>query len=600
MLGTKNSNKYIDAIDQAKGVKKRSSSRIATLQIASESTPKHRGPDALDRLLAKNEREEQYSQRLAQTLGEIDAVVTPTENTGQRSRAKVRHLESIETNEFQHETSYLVVYFALASPPPKLPSFLSSVPFESPDPSLTLLLPALAQNTPENQEMFNQWCSTPGAILKLPLLKTFLRKRPCPPHVADWLVNIMLFAPIPQTAFEAYDALLNLLPAPIHGWRARIAKNNAFVPSSTLQSSHGLPFFWDYARVADIFNSFGAGQLASIVASNSGKALLKDTIASLPRLLTGKFDISNLMGQLEHQANSMTDEVQAAAIARAAQDLQKSLQNSDFHPDNFALFILHISAAFQSGYVKMTNQELVTLLVGIYRAMIDPSCQTITADLQVLALSIFEALFEASDPAAIPRLVHDICEALWLQIPEAQKMDFHATYYRWAYLTPCSTKPMRRVRAAMALVFLKALANNPAVPLVAPPELTPNYRLGDPLITLANVIDFLNKTRVEKGSTGNWPRYANWVLLIDIATACFEASDILNIKRAISQWESGLTAFQAPARERAGNFDLQLARFKDLATHSLTKIRVINNSNVAKMPNAMESFTSRPKAKEEQ
>lgn len=579
--------------------KKRTSSRVAALNIHTEPSSRRNGADPLDGLLAQNELEENYSQRLAQTLGDISSGAGIASIVDARPRPQVKHLESIETDEFSHETTYLVIYFAPSASMPALPSFTPAVPFESADPSLALQLPALAANTAENQDIFNRICSAPGAILKLPLLKALLRKRPCPPHVAEWLLRIVITSKVPQIAFEAYDILLSLMKPPENAWQSRVAKNNSVTTFSAEHASpYGLPITWDYNKVAEVFNTFGAGQLASIVRGNGEKALLQDTIAALPRLITGQFDVKNLMTQLEVQANSMTDEIQAATVARAAHDLQNSLVCAEFNVSGFSLIVLHLAAAFKAGYCKLDRQELITMLVGVYRATVDPSCQSIIADLQALILVLFELLFASSEESAIPKLVHDICESLWTQIPEAQKSDFHATYFRWTYLTPCSTLPMKRVRAAMAFVFLKALTNNPLLPLVTPPDNVPSYKLGDPLVSLPEVIEVLTKTKLAKGQSSNWPRYANWVLLIDIATATIDAADIPNLKRAITQWETAFGIFHAPARER-GAFNLNLARLKDLATHSLTKIRVINNSYSTVAKDAFESFRNPPQAEAE-
>ena len=566
---------------------KRSSSRVGTLQIQTETAPPVKKPDLIDSLLAKNELEELYSAKLAQA---VDDITSGGSTSGApKSRPRFAPLESIETNEFSHETTYLVVYFAPTTAVPKVASFTPSVPFTAPDPSSADNTPSLTKNTEKNQEIFNRFCSAPGAILKLPLLKALLRRLPCPPHIADWLLHIMLYSKVHHIALEAYDILLNMLPQPSHGWRARISKNNS--SSSNPSASHGLPFFWNYQKVAEVFNKFGAGQLASVVTGNGEQTLLKNTFASLPRLLTGQFDIQNLMGQLERQAVEMTDEAQAATIALAARQLEESLKCDEFNADNFALVALHLAAACESGYVKMSREELVTMLVAVYRASVDPSCQTIIVDIQALMLSIYELLFSLVAPSAIPRLVHDICEALWAQIPEAQKADFHATYFRWVYLTPCSTKPMRSARSAMAMLFLKALANKPTLPIIAPSAEVASYMLGDPLVTLSDVSEFLVKAKIEKSPENNWPRFANWILLIDVATACFDAADLPNLKRPISQWETSFSNFHAPARER-GTFNLSLARFKDLATHSLTKIRVINNSNSALQDTPRDAFAS--------
>lgn len=570
--------------------KKRTSSKIASLNITTSAASRKPGADPLDGLLAQNEREEYYSQKLAQTLGDISSGAGSASNTENRPRPQVQRLENIETDEFSHETTYLVIYFAPSAPMPALPSFTPAVPFEVADPSLALQLPALAANTAENQDLFNRICSTPGAVLKLPLLKALLRKRPCPSHVADWLLRIVVTSKVPQIAFEAYDILLSLMRPPGNAWHSRVAKNNSVAPFAADHASpYGLPLIWDYQRIAEVFNTFGAGQLASVVSGTGEKALLKDTIAALPRLSTGQFDVQNLMGQLEVQANSMTDEVQAATLARAAHDLQNSLICANFNASGFSLIVLHLTAAFKSGYFKLDRQELITLVVGVYRAMVDPSCQSIIADLQALLLALYELLFAASDDADVPKLVHDICESLWTQIPEAQHDDFHATYFRWTYLTPCSTVPLQHVRAAMAFVFLKALAKNPLFPLVVPSDKVPSYKLGDPLVTFPEVIEFLQKTKLVKDQSTNWPRYANWILLIDIATACIDAAKLPTLKRAITQWETAFGNFHAPARER-GTFNLNLARLKDLATHSLTKMRVINHSYSVVSKDAFESF----------
>jgi hypothetical protein len=689
------------------------------------------GGDVMDAILAKQEEDERISLKLASLLeqisssgsgdGEAAASSSPSSSQNnansnspsssssggpfghghqpsQKKTHRVKSLESHEVDDFHHETSYLVKFFTLtqrhklASQISQSASYIDYYQHGTPLPSKNIGIGAsgsmeedLVQReikspitidcsdvglSPHQETMINKLCDDVNGILKLGVLKQYLKRIPCPKYIAMWLLHILCCSSHRETAFEAYEMLLSMLPSPEGGWGARITKNgNLFsetcAASPTMNSKKRMsPLVWDFELMTRVWTMFGAGAEGKLIE----KKKLEEEIEADRAANLGDFDThgrnkdytmleglgvanekkennkllsssslrkavhtANFMERVESHANRVSDEVIAASLAVDDEAFSKHLSNPNFLPYNFSLLSLLISASSISPkHLSLSPQEMIKTIVMVYRAMVDPSCQSIISDLQVLLINLYHHFLQSkTNQEEISSVVYRVCEEMWVQFrsedleegaesvevggnvgvgsvpppssssssslrhPSNSRNKFHATFFRWAYLTPCCDLLMRTIRSSVAFFFLCRQASPlspPPQPIPTPPSYSsPSpYTPGNHFFSLQHLNDFLSSTKFPKNvSAAEWAMYSDWVLLIDIASACFDVADLVNHKRALTQWDHAFAKFHKQAKEK-GNYDLSMARFKDLATHSFTKLRIINNS--VQRPDPMATF----------
>jgi len=595
--------------------------KAARLDIVDEAIAKTPSPasrpskrDAMDELLAKHEADERYSAKLAHALDQI-STETAHEMAPATAQRKARFL-SLDTNEaddFHHETTYLVAYFS-SSQMQALSDRMTPVAHDATESHSKPRTRSSTTpiNTPENQELLNRLCSQPNAILKLPLLKAYLKRKVCPENVADWLIQILCRSKSAETAFEAYDALLMLLPVPANGWPAHIGKVGQVSVQGRSSTRNALPFVLDDSRIQSLLQLFGAKAKVELIKGNTERALFEASpLSASGRRRGGGLNPDEFFAELDAQTIAYSEESNAATVATEYQKLEELHASRSFNAYNFSLLALFIAASTKCGLLKMTHEELLRLLVCVYRAIVDPAAQSILSDLQILLISLLELLATQTQTSLFPRAVLELCEALWREIPEGSHRQFHATLYRWVYVTPCSTSMLRTVRAAMAFVLLQKqseLKADKSTTLASPMSTSMsssspssssssslyaedvNYVIGKPMFELPQVIALIGELRAPGFATHDeWSMYSDWVLLIDVATACFNARDLAQTKRALTQWQSMFGLFHSNAKER-GDYNLSRTRFKDLATNSAAILNIMANSVYSAKDDPMRSF----------
>lgn len=563
----------------------------------SPSAPRTSKRDAMDEILAKHEADERYSAKLAHAL---DQITTETDHeaapSAPRSKTRFLSLDANEEDDFHHETTYLVPYFA-STVIPGLEATLAPVQFQAVSKPRRGASASLV-NTPENQELFNRFCSQHNAILKLPLLRAYLKRKICPENVADWLIQIMCRSKSAETAFEAYDVLLTLLPVPATGWCARIGKAGQVSVQGRSSTRNALPFVLDYPKIRGWLQMFGAGAKAELIKGNAERALYEASPLSVSR--RRGLNPDEFFAELDAQTVAFSEEANAATVAAEYRKLEEMHSSRSFNAYNFSLLVLFMAACTHCELLKATNEELVQLIVSVYRAIVDPATQSVLADLQTLLIALLQCLSSQTKNGSFPKVTLDLCEALWKEFPVASQRQFHATLYRWVYVTPCGTPMLRSVRSAMAFVFLQkqndlteTLIPSSAAPLPALNVIfaeDKKYTSGKAMVTLAQVVTLIGLMKVPGTATADeWSMYADWVLLIDIASACFNASDIANLKRPLAHWQSTFSLFHNKAKER-GDFNLARTRFKDLATHSAAVLNIMANSVVSAKADPMKAY----------
>jgi hypothetical protein len=322
-------------------------------------------------------------------------------------------------------------------------------------------------------------------------------------------------------------------------------------------------------------------------------------------------------------------------------ELMKDKNLNSFNFSLFALLFAAALHSPSEICVDLDTQELIVCVNAIYRALVDASCQNIISDLEVLLRALLLRLFSQATPKQMPVVLQYLCESLWANLPaaEAEKPEdafaaafsheeepilgrsrYHSTLFRWCHLTPCSSPILKQVRSGMAWYFLRAMdasyskhnapktsksgpktnlpldestsgaelggpLEDPFVVPSAPQQTSPKgaktqqkYKSAHAVVDLAQVTQFLNASKLPKiASPSEWTMYATWVLLIDIASASFDVSELSSLKKHLTQWDVAFTSWQRNAKEKS-NLNLSMARFKDISTITVTKFRVINNS----------------------
>jgi hypothetical protein len=589
-----------------KKISKRGKRDEATLARAIMPSSKTNG-DILDDLIAKHKEDEEYSEKLASIVQEISAKQDGDLASKVSKTKRLSTLDLADTDDLHQETSFMLVYFAPVHVPvvqPQLKHHTITSPSSSQSaPRLPNTMSA-TENTTENQETFNRLCSQPNAILKMPLIRSYLKNRVCPPNVAEWLLDIVCGSPNQEIALESYTTLLSLLPTPPTGWPALICKNSPSSSSSGHNSNrNAFPNEFNFFSIfeARLNSYFGAGVAPALIKQDTVESILMERSKfSLMAKKASRYGADALVHQLEEEANADTDELASATLAAVQLKIQSSHSSALFRTYNFGLFMNFLAACARTGVVcdGLDRQQMVQVLISLYRIILDPNCQNLHADVQLAILEWYGFLVRSIGIEDLPLLVNQIAEALWNVLP-APRNDFHTSIFMWLHHTPCSKSVMISIRAALAFAMLEkqleemATSSDDEISRVTTPTPAAGIKqppLGNHLITIQQVTDLVNSCRFPKDPTKrNWKLYSSWSLLVDIALTCFTALELLDIKRNLTSWDIAFNGWMKQAKEK-GEYDLQMTKFKDLATHSFTKIRVISNSVNAPTRSTMISF----------